>query len=108
MLQDSEMLAEKQRLTERFSGADENQLQVMDALIEQAALETVLLRRLNQTALETGLVRINQKNPMQQTSLPVSKAIATHSAALTNILDKLCRRLCVEQEDEDEGLGEYE
>lgn len=108
MAQEKEIQSEKERLLSKFSGADENKLQAMDALIEQAAYETVYLKELNEIAKVTGLVRVNVKNPVMQESLPISKTIATHSATLTNILDKLCRNLCVESEEEDEGLSSYE
>jgi len=108
MAQNSELSAEIERLKSKFSGADENKLESMAALIEQAAYETIYLKRLNEQAIVTGLVKIHPNNPQMQQTLPVSGEIAKHSATLTNILDKLCRNLCVEQEEVDEGLSEYD
>ena len=105
---EQELSTEIKRLNERFKDADENKLQAMSALIEQAAYETLFLKELNETAMKTGLVKVHPDNPTIQIALPVSKAITQHSATLTNILDKLCRNLCVELDDDDEGLDEYE
>lgn len=103
-----EIKQEMERLLEQFSGADENKLRALAGLIEQAAYETLYLKRLNQQAIVTGLVKVHQNNPQIQQALPISGAIAKHSAALTNILDKLCKHLAVGQEDEDDDLAEYE
>lgn len=107
IMQNSELSAEISRLKERFAAADENKLDALDALIEQAAYEKIFLRRLNRQALETGLVKIHPDNPMMQQVLPISGQIAKHSAALTNIMDKLMKHLAVEVEDDDEGLDDY-
>lgn len=104
----SELSIEIDRLKAKFVGADENRIDVMDALIEQAAYEKLYLRRLNEQAIVTGLVKIHPDNPSIQQSLPVSKEIAKHSAALTNIMDKLMKHLSVEVDDEDDDLDEYE
>lgn len=103
-----ELSAEINRLKAEFAGADENKLRALDALIQQAAYETVYLRRLNEQALASGLVEVHPDNAKLQRTLPISGEIAKHSAALTNILDKLCRHLCITQDAEDEGLAEYE
>lgn len=104
----SELLDEINRLKAEFSGADENKIRVLESLIEQAAYEKLYLRRLNEQAIITGLVKIHPKNTNKQQSLPVSKEIAKHSAALTNILDKLMKHLYIPNEDEDDGLDDYE
>lgn len=103
----SELLTETERLKQLFAGADPQKLLVLDALIQQAAVETILLKRLNGEALETGLVKYHPENASLQRALPVSAQIAKHSAALTNIMDKLMKHLEVVVE-EDDGLGEFE
>ena len=80
----------------------------MESLIEQAAYERIYLRKLNDQAIQTGLVKIHPDNPNIQQTLPVSGQIAKHSAALTNIMDKLMKHLAVEVEDDDDELSEYE
>lgn len=100
--------SEINRLKVEFAGADENKIRALDALIEQAAYEKLYLRRLNEQAIVTGLVKYHPDNPAIQQTLPVSGEIAKHSAALTNIMDKLMKHLAVPIEEEDEGLGEYE
>ena len=103
-----ELLAEKERLKNEFAGADEKKLNILDSLIEQAAYERLYLKRLNEQALESGLVQFHPENAKIQRTLPVSNEIAKHSASLTNIMDKLMKHLEVEQDDEDYDLGEYE
>ncbi len=107
-MQNAELSAEIDRLKDKFAGADENKIHVLDALIEQAAYEKLYLRRLNEQAIITGLVKYHPDNPTIQQTLPVSGEIAKHSAALTNIMDKLMKHLGVTTDDEDEGLGDYE
>lgn len=102
------MSAEIERLKAQFMGASENKIAALSAMIEQAAYETLYLQRLNLQAAATGLVKIHPEHPDIQKVLPVSGEIARHSAALTNIMDKLIKHLAVEQIDEDEGLGDYE
>lgn len=104
----SELSVEIERLRTKFVGADENKLDVLEALIEQAAYERLYLKKLNEQALSTGLIKIHPDNPQMQLTLPVSGAIAKHSAALTNIMDKLMKHLSVEFDEEDDDLDEYE
>ena len=106
-MQNPELATEIARLKSEFDGADENKMQALEALIEQAAYERLYLKRLNEQALATGLIKIHPDNPTVQKALPISGAIAKHSAALTNIMDKLMKHLTVEQDDEDDGLDEY-
>ena len=107
-MQNTEIAAEIERLKSTFPGADENRLASMHGMIEQAAYETVYLRRLNEQAILSGLVKFHPDNPRMQKSLPVSGEIAKHSAALTNILDKLVKHLGAQMEEEDDALAEFE
>jgi hypothetical protein len=104
----SELLTEINRLKAEFAGADDNKINALDALIEQAAYEKLYLRRLNEQAILTGLVKIHPDNPTIQKTLPVSGEISKHSAALTNIMDKLMKHLGAERDEDDEGLSDYE
>lgn len=108
MSENQELTAEIDRLKATFPGADENRLASLSGMIEQAAYETIYLRRLNEQALNSGLVQIKPGNPQIQRTLPVSGEIAKHSAALTNILDKLQKWLGTQQEDNDDELEEFE
>lgn len=103
-----ELLKEIDRLKSQFTGADENKINALDSLIEQAAYEKLYLRKLNEQALITGLVKVHPDNPSIQQTLPISSEISKHSAALTNIMDKLMKHLSIEQDNEDDGLDEYE
>lgn len=104
----SELQTEIKRLKEKFSGADESKLAALDGMIEQAACEQIYLRRLNEQAVITGLVKIHPDNPEIQRTLPVSAEIARHSAALTNIMDKLIKHLMSQSEEDDDELSDYE
>ena len=96
------------RLKSEFPGADEHSIKALDGLIEQAAYECIYLRKLNETAVASGLVVVHPNDPCKQRQLPVSGEIAKHSAALTNIMDKLMKHLAAPVDDEDKGLDEYE
>lgn len=95
------------KLKQEFSNADESKLKVLESLIEQAAFERLYLKQLNTQALSTGLVEFHPENAKLQRSLPVSQEIARHSAALTNIMDKLIKHLSTGEEDDETGLEEY-
>lgn len=107
-MQTPELTTEINRLKAEFAGADDNKLRALDALIQQAAYETIYLRRLNEQAIVTGLVQFHPDNPKMQRTLPISGEIAKHSAALTNIMDKLIKHLGTAAEDDDDGLGDYD
>ncbi len=104
----AELLAEIDRLKNEFKGADENKLNVLQGLIEQAACERIYLKRLNEQAIVSGLVEFHPENAKLQRTLPISGEIAKHSASYTNIMDKLMKHLAVENDDEDDDLDEYE
>lgn len=107
-MENNELLTEIKRLKNEFAGADEGKLRALESVIEQAAYERIYLKRLNETALVTGLIKVHPEDPKRQKSLPISAEITRHSAALTNIMDKLMKHLAVEQEEDDEELAEYE
>jgi hypothetical protein len=104
----AELLAEINRLKSEFKGADENKMSVLEGLIEQAACERIYLKRLNEQAIVSGLIEFHPENAKLQRTLPISGEIAKHSASYTNIMDKLMKHLGVSQEDDDEGLSDYE
>ena len=107
-MRDAEISAEIERLKAQFVGADESKIAALEGMFRQAAYETIFLKDLNEQALLTGLVMVHPDNPAQQWSLPVSNAIAKHSASLTNILDKLCKHCGADVEEDDDELDEYE
>lgn len=105
---ESELSKEISRIKKEFSGAEENKINALEALIEQAAYERIYLKQLNKQALISGLIKVHPDNSQLQQTLPVSAEITKHSATLTNITDKLMKYLSVTQEDGDDGLGDYE
>lgn len=102
-----ELLTEINRLRDEFPSANANKLKALESLIEQAAYETLYLKSLNDQAIKTGLVEFHPENAKLQRALPISNEISRHSAALTNIMDKLMKHLAVEVDDEDDELDEY-
>lgn len=106
-MQTQDILTEIERIKGQFPGADENKLQAMEGLIEQAAYERLFLIQLNKQALESGLVEFHPENAKLQRQLPIANTIAKHSAAYTNIMDKLMKHLAVEDDWEDDGLDEF-
>jgi hypothetical protein len=103
----TELSEEIDRIVSSFPAADADKLSAMKSLIEQAAYETLYLQKLNAQAMETGLVEIHPEQATLQRALPVSAEIARHSAALTNIMDKLCKHLSVFDEGDDDDLEEF-
>jgi hypothetical protein len=106
-MSDTELKAEIDRLKAEFAGADENKIRALEGLIEQAAYERLYLKRLNEQAIVTGLVKFHPENAKLQRVLPVSAEIARHSASLTHIMDKLMKHLSAPLNDEDDELSEY-
>ena len=104
----SELSREIERLKGRFPGADPDRMEALDGLIEQAAYERLYLKKLNEQALSSGLVEFHPENAKLQRTLPVSAEIARHSAALTNILDKLVKHLSAPMDEDDDELSKYE
>lgn len=100
--------AESAQVRAEFEGADEHRLTALASLIEQAACERLFLRKLNEQALVSGLVKIHPSDPTKQKALPISAEIARHSAALTNITDKLMKHLAPGGDEDDDGMEEYE
>lgn len=104
----TELSAEIRKLKKKFKSAENEKINILEGLIEQAAYERLYLKALNEQAIKTGLVKIHPDNPSRQQRLPISGEIAKHSATLTNIMDKLMKHLYTETDDDDEGLYEYE
>lgn len=107
-MENNELLIEIERLKAEFGNADEGKLRALESMIEQAAYERIYLKRLNETALVTGLVKVHPEDHRRQKTLPISSEIARHSAALTNIMDKLMKHLSVQAEEDDGDLDDYE
>ncbi len=107
-MRNHELANEINRLKKEFENAEESKIKALEGLIEQAAHERLYLKKLNEQAIQSGLVEFHPENAKLQRTLPVSNEIAKHSATLTNIMDKLMKHLYVEVDDEDDGLGEYE
>ena len=99
---------EYDRLRKLFEQADENKRNAMDGLIWEAARARVNLDELNKMAMASGLIGVHPERAQLQRSLPVASELARARASYTNIIDKLCKHLCVSADDDDEGLLDYE
>lgn len=107
-MSNAEITKEIDRIKSLFPNADENKINVLEGLIEQAAYLRIYLKELNQKAMTSGLIEIHPENAKLQRALPVSNEITKHSATLTSIMDKLMKHLAVDSDFEDDGLDEYE
>ena len=107
-MSNDEITKEIQRIKSLFPNADENKINALEGLIEQAAYLRIYLQGLNQQALKSGLIEYHPDNAKIQRTLPISNEITRHSATLTSIMDKLMKYLAVDGDDWDDGLDEYE
>lgn len=108
MLEEDELLAEIERLKATFVGVDEHKLAALSGVIEQAAYERIYLKQLNRQAIASGLIKFHPENATLQRTLPISAEIAKHTAAYTNVMDKLMKHLGAAQDEEDDALAEFE
>jgi hypothetical protein len=107
-LPNTELSIEIERLKAKFKNADESKLDALNELVGEAAKIAIDLKRLNEIAAISGLVETSPDNPRKQRVLPVSAELARHRASYVNVMDKLMKHLAVEQDEDDDGLGEYE
>jgi hypothetical protein len=103
-----EIEAKTLEIRRTFDGAPPALLDALMPLMRRAAYEQLYLDGLDAIAARTGLVVSNPSNPAQQKALPVSQEIARHQASFTNIMDKLVRHLRPDEDEPDDGLGDYE
>ncbi len=100
--------SEYNRIKALFIGIDEKQLSLIDGAIWEAARLRSELNRLNEIVKQTGLVKINPDNPLQQKELPVSRMIVKVRANYLNYIAKLSNVLGKNVDEEDNSLGEFE
>lgn len=104
-----EIQQEYSRIKALFNGIDEKQLSFIEGALWEAARLRVELDRLNEIVKQTGLVKVNPDNPLQQKELPVSRMIVKVRANYLNYIAKLSNVLGqnISGEDDD-GLDEFE
>lgn len=107
-MSNAEISKEIERIKGQFPNADENKINALEGLIEQAAYLRIYLKQLNTQAMASGLIEVHPENAKLQRPLPVSNEITRHSATLTSIMDKLMKYLAIDGDDWDDGLDEYE
>lgn len=95
------------RIKELFIGCDENQLNLLEGAFWECARLRVELDDLHAIVKETGLVKVNPKNPGMQKELPVSKMIVKTRANYLNYIAKLSNILGKNVEDEEDDLDEF-
>ena len=104
-----EIEQEYERLKEIFNGCDEKQMDLLEGTFWEAARLRVELNSLHEIIKQTGLVKVNPSNPLQQKELPISKLIVKVRANYLNYIAKLSNILGRNiDDDEDEGLNDYE
>lgn len=99
---------EYRRIKDLFEGSDEKQLSLIDGAIWEAARLRVELNRLNEIIKQTGLLKINKANPVQQKELPISKLVVRVRANYLNYIAKLSNVLGKNIDDDGDGLEDYE
>lgn len=100
--------AEYERIRALFSAVDENQLELVDGAIWEAARLRVELDSLHVVVAQSGLVKVDPANPSRQKELPVSKLLPKVRAGYTNIIFKLAKVLGAVINEDDLGLDDYE
>lgn len=103
-----EVQKEYEKIKLLFSGVDEKQLNLVDGMIVEAARLKIELNRLHLIVKETGLLKFNPENRLQQKELPVSRLIVKVRANYLNYISKLSNILGRNIEDEDDDLAEFE
>ncbi len=103
-----EIKQEYERIRAIFADSDEQQLDLMDGLILEAARTRVDLNKLNAISKKSGLVKVNPLNPLLQKELAVSKVLPKVRASYTNIMFKLAKALNHDVDEDDLGLSDYE
>ncbi|MFR5113875.1 zinc-binding protein [Turicibacter sanguinis] len=99
---------EYERIKKLFDGVDENQLQLVDGVILEAARCKVELDRMHEVIKETGLIQVHPSNAMLQKELPVSKLIVKTRANYLSYINKLSQILGTVVDEDDEDLAGYE
>lgn len=104
-----ETTQEYERIKALFDGVDDKQLQLIDGAIWEAARLRAELNRLHEIVKQSGLVKVNPDNPLQQKELPVSRMIVKVRANYLNYIAKLANILGRSvDDDEDDDLSEFE
>lgn len=99
---------ETERIKALFSGVDENQLQLVEGSIIEAARLRVELNQLNEIVKVTGLFKYNPKCPTIQEELPVSKIITKVRANYLSYISRLSALLGRNVDDEENDMEEFE
>lgn len=107
-MRDLEVRQEYERIRELFKDCDENQLQLLDGAIWEAARLRVELNDLNKIVVQTGLIKVNPNNLSMQKELPVSKLIVKTRANYLNYIAKLSSILGKNIDAEEDDLDEFE
>ena len=99
---------EYERIKALFVGIEEKQLALIEVAIWKAARLKIELDGLQQIVKESGLIKTNPANPMQQKELPVSRMLVKVRANYLNYIAKLSAVLGRNVDETDDGLGEFE
>lgn len=103
-----EVVREYERMRALYADADESLLGLTDGLMIEAARMRVQLNRLNDIAAVTGLVKIDPDNPEHQKELPVSRMLSKLRPNYIACIQRIKSILNVQNDEDDDGLDEYE
>jgi hypothetical protein len=99
---------EYERIKGLFKDCDENQITLLDGAFWEAARLRVELNGLHKIIKESGLVKVNPKNPSMQKELPVSKLIVKTRANYLNYIAKLANILGKTVTEDEDDLADFE
>ena len=103
-----EVEKEYERIRKLFEDCDESQLQLLDGAFWECARLRVELDGLHKIVQQSGLIKVNPKNPSMQKELPVSKQIVRVRANYLNYIAKLSNILGKNVSEEDDDLEDFE
>ena len=103
-----EIQQEYARIKKLFEGCDEKQIELLEGAFQECARLRVELDDLHNIIKETGLIKVNPKNPKAQIELPVSKMIVKVRANYLNYIAKLSNILGRAVDDEEDDLSDFE
>ncbi len=84
---------EYNRIYKLFDKSDERKKSLLEGLMLEASKTKIDLLELNQIASQSGLIRFNPKNPMQQKPTVVANEIVKYRNSYNHILNSLAKHL---------------
>lgn len=102
MEENKRVLDEYDRLKKLFESADQTRMQLLEGQLWEHARMRVQLDDLNAVVAQTGLVKVNPANPLQQKETMAARALVRLRANYINSAKLLARELGGDIEDMDD------